>query len=335
VSLLALQSLDRGRCAKRFLADGTIEGYGRTKWWRPVPAQVTSLPGLYRALVRLARRPDLCVVRGALIDPTAERILRRAHGDGAALRDADRTWLCADIDAAAPPPGMPVTADNAVAYLRSLLPPWLGRAGLVLQWSQSAGRDDWALLKAHLWFWLARGACSGSLYRWARKHPVIDASMMLPVQPHYTADPIIEDGWTGRPAPSVVLFEGPAAVVPADILCLVDHAELVAREERERAHYAERVRKALEFTHPLAVESQARVSVRRLGRHQARKILDAAEGGRHRAIVNAVKAVAALGRELRVSHHDALREVADAGRAVLPAARHHEVEAIIKALGEA
>ncbi|MCR4341559.1 MAG: hypothetical protein NUW01_16910 [Gemmatimonadaceae bacterium] len=347
MNLLALQALGNGSCAKAFRADGTVEGYGRktvmadgtvkmigTTWWRPVPAHVTSLESLYRALVRLATRPDLVVVRADLVDPAAERIRRKVHGDNAPLRDADRPWMCVDLDSTAPPAGMVVTADSAVAYLRSLLPAWLRTCGLVLQWSQSAGRDEWAKIKAHLWFWLDRTVCSASLHRWAKQHrKLIDPSVMLPVQPHYTADPIIEDGWTGRPSPSVVLFPGPPAVVPDEVLSISHHEALVVREERERAEYAERVRRSLEYTDPLAQESQAMASMRRLARFQARNIVNAGEGNRHRAIVTAVKSVAALGRELGVQHHGAMRDIAEAGRAVLPASRAHEVDEIIKAVG--
>lgn len=334
MTLLALQALGKNpRCAKVFQADGKVLNYSRVTWWRPVRARVSSLEGLYRALVRLALRPDLVVVRGELLDPAATRILRRVRGDKAAIRDADRWWACVDLDNVVTPLGMDVTAASAVAYLRTLLPEWLARAGLVLQWSQSAGRDAWAKIKAHLWFWLDRPVCSASLHRWAKQHrKLIDASVMLPVQPHYTSDPIIEDGWTGRPSPSVVLFPGAPAVVPPEVVDLAGEAERKDREERERAEHARQVALANRYTAPEARESQALLSMRRLGRYQARKILSAGEGNRHRAIMVAAAAVVALAGELGVSHHAALREVAEAGRAVLPASRAHEVDEMVKAV---
>lgn len=341
MTMLALQALDGGVTAKRWRPDGSVEGYSKTVWWRPVEGRPRSLEQMHYALQRLAMRSDMCVVRGAEIEPGKQRIMRRLKGEGAALRDADRPWIVGDFDTVATPPALlPLMGtsdgnDAAVAYLRGLVPPWLSEAGLVLQWSQSAGRDGWARLKAHVWWWLDRAVCCASLGRWAKKQPHIDAATLRPVQPIYTADPIIEDGWMGRPSPSVVIYPGPPAKVPKSVLSLEDHAKVVAEEERARQAELERARAASAWTGDRAQRSQAVGSLARLIAFEEGQVLNAGEGGRHNAIVKAVRAVSLLASELGLPPHDGLRTIAEAGRRVLPQGRHGEVDAIISALGAA
>ncbi len=337
----------RGACnAKAWLADGTVRQYDRGFLWHPEEREAANLEELAALLFELGDRRDVIVVRGAEKTPGRTPILRRIIGDEADLVDADRDWICGDVDGVAVPEGLRAVVEGggwggrpmrliesaavAHAVLAAELPAWLAKAGCVWQWSGSAGRDGWAKLKAHVWWPLARPVCSASLAEWGASQSVLDRAGLRPVQPLYTAQPLIEDGFADAPRAWVQIVPGPPAEPPRALLSLADHAAKERLEAEERRAAAERRTAALAYTSPMAVQSQHLAALSRLTRYAERKILGAGEGQRHDSILKAATAVARLADEHRLDATDALDRVEAAARTALGAKRAKEVTRIME-----
>jgi hypothetical protein len=304
-------------------------------WWQPLEASsIASLADLYRALERLRKRPDMCLVRGTAIDPTAPAIRRKKLGDEAGLRDGDREWMCCDLDTLDVPVELREVfagADGirlAGAWARGLLPSWLATAGCVAQWSASAGRDGYARAKLHLWFWFTRPVCCDSIERYCKTVPLLDPSTCRVCQPIYTADPIIEDGWQG-PMVRLALLDGPLAEPPADVLCLVDHEAVQSAAAEKRAEQARKWAEASLYQTGTAAQRSLERRFQGVLRRHLDAVAGTGEGGRHAAIVSAARAVIATGDECRVDIYSALEQLRSVAQAKLPSNRQHEPGAII------
>lgn len=330
--MLILHALDgTGPACKRWTPDGSCESYGLTTWWRPEERPLRGLLGLADTLAGLATDRDAIVVRGRLLDPSAARIMRRLHGEGASITDADRQWVCCDVDGVEVPAELREEVDGggwngrpmrviegpdgprlAWVHLRTLIPSWLADAGCVWAWSGSAGRDEWRRIKAHVWFWLARPVCTATLYEWGSSVPVFDRAVQRAVQPIYTAAPLVEDGFPWRPAKWVTMIDGPPAVPPVGLLSLQDHTARAEAADAERR--AESNRKVLRMTGREAMlRARAGSQLDRLVAHQVRQIARADDGDRHRTIVAAAVSVAKLARELGADDGRALDTIEAAG----------------------
>lgn len=335
MSLLALQSLEDGKlCAKRWRADGSVESYGLITWWRPVSAtNVSDIGRLYGALQRLRARRDLVVVRGTLVDPEAIRMRRALQGDYAGLRDGDRPWLCCDLDTLATDEGMraelvadaPGGLQRVGAWARSQLPAWLQDVTCVARWSQSAGRDAFAKAKLHLWFWLDRPVCCASLATWASDVPMLDPAVCRPVQPIYTSDPIVEDGWRG-PEERVALVPGAVDVgtTPADILSYADWRARKDAADREREERARMWAEADRYRSPAARQSRAARRMDTVVRRALDEMASAPESRRHGTLMRAAAAISRTAHEVGVDPRADLEALAQVAAARLPADRASE-----------
>ena len=131
MTLLILRALDGdGPCCKRFRADRTVDTYGRALTWEPTELVGEGLTWLAGVLTQRGGERDTIVVRAAERTPGKSPIYRRMLGDGH-LVDADRPWICGDIDDLHVPDELraeaydgggwngryiPLVADAAVAY---------------------------------------------------------------------------------------------------------------------------------------------------------------------------------------------------------------------------
>jgi hypothetical protein len=345
MGLLALQSRDpRKICAKRFLADGTVIGYGSPTWWTPIPApRIDSIFKLYTALLRLQQRRDLIVVRGELINPNAKTI-RRAIADKvceytgqilpAGLKDADRRWLVCDLDTAEPPESLrrELLADpdrgieRAGKWAMTLLPDWMQGTTTVACWSNSAGLDGYKRAKLHLWLWLDRPVCCASLANYITKIPVLDPAVCRAAQPIYTADPIIERPWPGAPTRRVALIKGEkhAATPPPELMNLADHQTRLEEENRKRQAEADRWKEAARFRPELANRSRAIAHMQRIVARALDEMAQAPESRRHITLVKQAANIVRHARELRLDPRPDLAALERVAIAKLPENRRSE-----------
>jgi hypothetical protein len=183
--------------------------YGRETWFRVRQIALDGFPALCRCLDALTARPFAFVIRGEpLPDADLNRTRRLAapdpkSGDKAAFVEAGRHWFAVDIDKVRRPVAIDpiVEPHDAIEYLIGLLPPDLHDASCWWQFtcSQSLpGNED--TLSARLWFWCRGALDDAALKRWATSankaagFKLVDTSLYTPVQPHYVADPVFEDG---------------------------------------------------------------------------------------------------------------------------------------------
>jgi hypothetical protein len=181
--------------------------YGRETHFRVQQVDLNGFDHLCKCLNRLTQRPFAFVIRGEpLPDTDLNKTRRLAHpdpetGEIATFEEAPRLWFAVDIDKARKPVAIDPVSDpeGAIEYLIGLLPPELHDASCWWQFTCSCclpGCED--TLSARLWFWLIEPLDDASLTRWAncanKTGKLIDPSIYRPVQPHYVADPIFEEG---------------------------------------------------------------------------------------------------------------------------------------------
>lgn len=341
MSLLALQSLEVGRvCAKRWRADGVCESYGSIVWWRPLENRaVGGIVDLAEALERLEVRPDLCIVRGTLINPGAGRIRRAMQGPDAGLRDGDRSWMCCDLDTLETTPDLRAQLRDdpwggielAARFAVELLPEWLHGVSFVAQWSQSAGRDGYTKAKLHLWFWLDRPVCCASLSEWSSTIAALDPAVCRPVQPIYTSRPIIEDGWTFGPSRRTILIPGARASAspPPEIVDIATwQAAKDARDAEQRAKAAKWA-EADRYRSPAARASRGARHMDAVVRKALDEMASAPESRRHGTLMRSAAAIARTAQEIDVDPTQDLEVLAQVARARLPSDRSDEPKAAI------
>jgi hypothetical protein len=186
------------RLAKLVHPSGLIEDYDAVRTVDLFEQQLRDLAELARLLCKLQRRPDCCIVRGAILDRTRVRGVRRLRyddpetGDKATLREVPHRWAALDIDKLERPAG--IAADDIAAggeVATAALPAPFRSAAAIVQATASAGFKPG--LRLRLWFWLARPVSGQELKYWLRAAPV-DPACFLPVQVIYTAAPIFAGG---------------------------------------------------------------------------------------------------------------------------------------------
>jgi predicted P-loop ATPase len=152
------------------------------QWKEAVPQ---SFIEMVTTLEVLADIPQAYIVRGTPID-TQFIPIRRRKKEPAFIRDEPRQWLCIDIDGFATD-----TSDlpRAVRRAKATLPLGLSSAECYYAVTGSTKRYS---LHVHLWFWLERTYSSVEVKTALRNAP-IDHSLYSPVQPHFTARPVIPD----------------------------------------------------------------------------------------------------------------------------------------------
>jgi hypothetical protein len=274
------------------------------------------LPGLYRLLGKVSQDPRAFVVRGvpaphANVDRMNRRYLPDPQRGEPDMMAADQRWLCVDLDGIANP-GLS-DPDERAAYLIEQLPPCFWAVGHIVQWSASAGRDGWAMLKAHVWFILDRPAyCKSWRAYWAARMEEgwgpVDHCLYQAVQPHYTADPIFEGVEDPCAGARLYYYDGPALRVPAEV---VDLATWQTEQEEIRRARAAAQERAL-------TNARARMATR-----SERSVRGQREGYARAALRRAVEAIAACSEG---SRHDTIRDQAVASYGlVLAGALAHDV----------
>lgn len=186
------------RMAKTLLPDGTLKDYDSAVRFDAATVALGGLPDLARVLGKLLHRPDVCAVRGALIDPNNSNNIRRLlhsdteTGDVATLRDVPRRWLALDVDDVARPADISATdllgcAEAAI----DLLPSPFWRAGCIVQ--ATAGHGIKPGCRLRLWFWCDRPLTGAEAKRWLAGF-AIDPATLNAAQAIYTAAPVIAPG---------------------------------------------------------------------------------------------------------------------------------------------
>lgn len=219
------------RCTGTGAAD--VKPSDMPAYFVPYSVPVNSLDDMYRLLADdLQHNPRKCLVRGGFIGREAAALVPPREADGKIQHASNgkggyRRWsdlfedvpghvVMFDVDSF-----IPQTADPAlepekaiVEWVRHALPPEFQNVSFVWQLSSRAGFVP-GELKVHVWFWFEKAASSASLKRWARtinkaKGSVLDESLYSPVQIHYTANPIFENGVIDPVSQRVGLYRGSA-----------------------------------------------------------------------------------------------------------------------------
>ena len=170
-----------------------VSSYGNAKRFAGRQVPIAGLSDLATALDRV--RWDEFVIRG---EPEAgidlQDTVRRLHhdpvtGEAATFREVPRRWVLLDFDTVEVPAWLdPSVAEDAAAYLRSLLPDEFHASSFWWGWTSSAGIKP--ELRMRLAFWLERPVDKAFLDRWLADAPV-DATVFRAVQAIYVAKPIL------------------------------------------------------------------------------------------------------------------------------------------------
>ncbi len=177
--------------------DGEVasEPYGRARHFDVLSVPVASLDNLTAALSAFEKQPNSFVIRGALKHgaPT-QAVVRRIHGPDAPFRAEPRRWICIDLDDLDLPQQWADYNAHALAVVQhavTYLPPEFATANCWWQFSSSMGMKPG--IRLHLWYWLDRAIDENEAKTWLANYPV-DLALYNPVQPHYVAKPVFEDG---------------------------------------------------------------------------------------------------------------------------------------------
>jgi hypothetical protein len=211
-SIIILRARGR-RLAKAVRADGGIEGYDSARTVDLHEAEIADLGALEDLLRRLEHRRDRCVVRGAIVDPSRVKAVRRLlyrdveTGDEPTLREAPRRWLALDFDTLALPAGVaPEDLIGCGCTASESLPAEFLWVRTIVQATASHGLKPGARLR--LWYWLDRPVGGDELKYWLRAAPV-DLKIFGAAQVIYTAAPLFLTG-SFDPLPTRI------AVIPGD-----------------------------------------------------------------------------------------------------------------------
>jgi len=216
--ITVLRTVDSARATKRWSWNATLGewlkvSYQAGAWFVPAEHQVADLAALVSVLDQARRDPCAFVVRGALTPAAIEamaakpdgRIRRRKHqknGVDPTLAEVPRRWVMIDVD------GWPLRASDDLASdpesaidtaIHELLPDAFHDCECWWQLSASAGFVP-GFLKCHIWFWMAEPAANAHIKAVLAQHaPGVDRAPFNAAQPHYIADPVVENGFDPLP----------------------------------------------------------------------------------------------------------------------------------------
>lgn len=213
-----------------------VQEYDAGHAFMPLEIDVGTPGGLYRALDGLQGDVSRFVIRGAVrggLGPAIVQRTSRDRGDRKAFfEDVPKNWIMIDVDEFVLPMGLDALDDDP-AYLAQLailsLPEPFRSSTATVCLSASCGLKDRSKFKFHAWFYLEEALNSSQAKRWLsslgeRKGKtqmywlgdcLVDLSVLSPVQPHYTANPIIHGP---DPYPQRVFFiEGDEEMIKAEI----------------------------------------------------------------------------------------------------------------------
>lgn len=231
-TVCVLACADKLKLTKTWRADGTIQQYDDAKHFRVYERQVSSIHDVAVLMQKLAKKPNCALIRGRFVGAA------HAVGEGGAFRrvlknfhDQPLHFVMLDIDRfqpAADPVREPVAAIDE--FITSALPECFHYRSYYWQLSSSAGHPSKAAsreLRAHLVFWLEKPYTSGQLKAWKlARNIAVDGALFNPVQLHFVADPVLEDGVAGAVPTRGGLVEGLAGdtvalEIPANLTALV------------------------------------------------------------------------------------------------------------------
>jgi len=179
--------------AKVWKSDGTIVPYSTARNFKVKQHDVSDIRELHALLTTLENDPQACVIRGAPkpdVGSPARRLIEN-------FDDLPLHTILIEVDNYLPLVSDPLDGEEAaLEYINESLPESFQGVSFHWQLSNSAGAPgNEAKLKAHLWFVLETPYDSATLRAWATDVGLpADKSVLNPVQVHYTAAPVLEDG---------------------------------------------------------------------------------------------------------------------------------------------
>jgi hypothetical protein len=215
-ALTVLRTKGRVLATKRVVARADappeIVGYGRAKHFAVRAVSLPDLAAVHAFLLEQDRRPREFAVRAAPVEGTDPgRVRRTLHpdpetGEAPCFRDVPRTWAALDFDSVPAPFGLDPAREPVEAglHLRDLLPEPFADAGCVVQATSGCGFKPG--LRYRLWFVLSRPLLGREVAAWCAG-PWLDLATLYPVEPIYTARPLVSG--TADPVPRrVTLLPG-------------------------------------------------------------------------------------------------------------------------------
>jgi hypothetical protein len=203
------------RLAKLIHPDGSTSGYDDAKHFDAVEIVVQGLDHLAAILRSLLPCWDRCVVRGSLINGSPATGIRRTFhpdketGDPPTLYELPRRYIAVDVDGDAihRPPEIPATdiAGCARIAISHLPVEFRDRACIAVATGSHGLRPG---IRLRLWFWLDGAATRKTLQAWFFGTPGVDLCTFRPVQPCYTAAPVLAEGVTDPVPDRLVVLPG-------------------------------------------------------------------------------------------------------------------------------
>lgn len=317
-------------------ADGALKvtAYDETATYAWRQEVVSSLEDVQGLLEQLAGDPRSCVIRG---EPRAHLQAgsvcnRRQHADAkGVVGDWDhhhegRQWVAFDLDKVGQDvfaDGIPTEAEvrAMVAQVRAeVMPGPFAKAECVFKLSSSAGLFGWRRISLHLWYWLDRRVHDLSLREYL-KGTQLDPSFAKAVQPHYTADPIFQDGVVDTLAGRRMgRLRGAACVAPPEMLGGADwRARDDARKEEQRKALAKAAKAAVADIPPS--RQATRAYALKVLEGACGDVLAAAEGTRHGQLISSAYNIGGYCQPGFLDHSEALQALTRTVEALFPAAR--------------
>jgi hypothetical protein len=215
---------------KTIKADGAEIPFGRAKHFKFKYCEIDGLEEFARALDWLSNQPRMFIIRGQLVEGLAwwqRRLLYPKDGEPATIECPARRWLPLDFDGVTVPSGLgaPDKLADAGYFIRdTMLPSAFRGVQAVAAATSSTGRKGPGVARLRLFFGLAEAADNDALWRWcdglSQSAPALclDPSVMLAMQPIYTARPVF-DGCTDPVPPwaRVAVLDGVEEAVALDV----------------------------------------------------------------------------------------------------------------------
>jgi P4 family phage/plasmid primase-like protien len=202
--ILSIISNTKVKQAKIWRGDGTITPSANGKYFTLATEKVHNIKELSVLLTSLEDKDTSCLIRGKYVGDDLASKNDPDYKQGKVLRrfgtfiDQPLHSIMIEVDDYVPPIDNPIK-DTVVCiddYIREVLPECFHNASYHWQLSSSAGKAGKEhLLKVHIWFWLKTPYTSEQLKVFATDAALLcDHSVFNPIQIHFTANPIFEDG---------------------------------------------------------------------------------------------------------------------------------------------
>lgn len=183
------------KLTKVWRQDGSIENYGKAKYFELLEREVGGIHSLSAVLKEIETDPHAAVIRGGYCGDrnVHEKILRQKCN----FHDVPRYYMMLDVDGYKTRRDWRADPAGAVREcIESTLPSVFHGVSVYWQLSASAGHpskgDD---LRVHIWIWSNTPHTSAELRKWADAVRLpCDHSLFDSVQIHYVAAPVFEDG---------------------------------------------------------------------------------------------------------------------------------------------